>query len=302
MSFFIDIKRGQKVARHLYDSYTSTGIHGNKDMPEDEIPAGVLRGSLEHLLFITLTVSIDYQRDANSLWASSRETFEDEDTNYLYYPELLYEAPFRKIIEDMQKHRLSKKPKKDANIWRTVALTFYKKWGGNPKNFLADCNWESKTVLKRLREDVHIYNERRVPDYPYLRGNKIGPLWIRMLRDNVGIKEIRNLEGVEIPVDIHVARATLTTGVIRGKFKGKLQELFGNIRNAWFKSVSSLNVKNRAMIALDVDEPLWHLSKYGCSKRDKQTGFCPVKKNCEARDYCIEGTIQLKSNNVELNT
>ena len=65
---------------------------------------------------------------------------------------------------------------------------------------------------------------------------------------------------------------------------------------------SSLNVKNRAMIALDIDEPLWHLSKYGCSKRDKQTGFCPVKKNCEARDYCIEGTIQLKSNNVELNT
>ncbi len=143
---------------------------------------------------------------------------------------------------------------------------------------------------------------RRIPDYPYLRGPKIGPLWIRMLRDNVGIKEIRNVERVPIPVDIHVARATLMTGVVRGLFKGKLDGLFAHIREAWFESVSSLRVNDRAMIALDVDEPLWHLSKYGCSNRDGATGFCPVNKICEAHDFCIEGTIQLKSNNVELNT
>jgi len=123
-----------------------------------------------------------------------------------------------------------------------------------------------------------------------------------MLRDNVGIETIRNLERVPIPVDIHVVRATLTTGVVRGKFEGKLEEIFGKIRKAWFESVSSLNVKNRAMIALDIDEPLWHLSKYGCSKRDKQTGFCPVKKNCEARDFCVSGFIKLKKNFVELDT
>jgi len=302
MSIFIDVERGRKVARHLYDSFTSTGIHGRTDMPEDLVPRGIERGSLEHLLFITLTVSIDYQRDAPQLWSSSRKTYGDEQTKYLYFPKLLNEISSKKIIDDMQKYMLSKKPIKDANIWRTVALTFYKKWGGNPKNFLEDCKWDSLTILNRLREDVHIYNERKVPDYPYLRGPKIGPLWIRMLRDNVGIETIRNLERVPIPVDIHVVRATLTTGVVRGKFEGKLEEIFGKIRKAWFESVSSLNVKNRAMIALDIDEPLWHLSKYGCSKRDKQTGFCPVKKNCEARDFCVSGFIKLKKNFVELDT
>ena len=101
MSTYIDIERGRKVAGHLYDSFTSTGIHGRTDMPEDLPPKGIERGSLEHLLFITLTVSIDYQRDAPSLWESSRTTFEDKKINYLFYPELLYEVSERIIYQEM---------------------------------------------------------------------------------------------------------------------------------------------------------------------------------------------------------
>jgi len=47
------------------------------------------------------------------------------------------------------------------------------------------------------------------------------------------------------------------------------------------------------MIALDVDEPLWHLSKYGCSKWDKINCNCPVYDSCEARELCIRGNIKL---------
>ena len=56
-----------------------------------------------------------------------------------------------------------------------------------------------------------------------------------MLRDNVGIKKLINLEKVPIPVDIHVARATLTTGIIRGQFTGRLEELFMGIREHGLK-------------------------------------------------------------------
>jgi hypothetical protein len=56
------------------------------------------------------------------------------------------------------------------------------------------------------------------------------------------------------------------------------------------------------MIALDVDEPLWHLSKYGCTKRDKITGECPVIERCEAKEYCIPGSINTTNNGVGLNT
>jgi len=290
MSIVIDNQRGNKVAELLYD------------MPEDTTPTSVARGSLEHILFITLTVSIDYQRDAPSLWACSRKTFNDPETRYLFDPRLLHKTPFRKIVEDMQKYKLSKKPQKDANIWRTVGVTFYKKWEGDPRNFLKNCNWDSPLILERLKKDTHLYNGRLVSDYPYLRGPKIGPLWLRMLRDNVGITQLRNLENVPIPVDIHVARATLTTGVVRGSTQVRLDKLFEYIREAWFESVKGLSIKNRPMIALDVDEPLWNLSKYGCSNRDKTIGYCSLFNKCEAREFCVKGKVKIENSIVELET
>lgn len=302
MPIVIDNERGKKVAELLYNSFSTVGIQGRTDMPEDIMPSHVARGSLEHVFFITLTVSIDYQRDAPSLWENSRKTFDDPETRYLFHPKSLHETPFGKIVQDLQKYKLSKKPQKDANIWRTIGVTFYKKWKADPRNFLENCNWDSSMILTRLKNDSHLYNGRLVSDYPYLRGSKIGPLWMRMLRDNVRRAKLRNLEKVAIPVDIHIARATLTTGVVRGQFEGRLDELFKCIRKAWFKSVKDLNVKNRPMIALDVDEPLWHLSKYGCTKRDEINGYCSVYSRCEAKDFCVNGKIRIKNGAVELKT
>ncbi|MGC8742265.1 MAG: hypothetical protein ACP5T0_00100 [Verrucomicrobiia bacterium] len=105
-------------------------------MPEEIMPKGVVRGSLEHILLITLTVSIDYQRNAEKLWNSSRETFEDPTTRYLFDYKALYETPLEKVIENTQKHKLSQKHKKDAKIWMTVVVTFYEKWSDDPRNFL----------------------------------------------------------------------------------------------------------------------------------------------------------------------
>ena len=123
-----------------------------------------------------------------------------------------------------------------------------------------------------------------------------------MLRDNVGVEKLIILNQVPIPVDIHVARATLSTGIVRGSYNGNLDNLFEWIRNAWFKSVVGCEVNNRPMIALEVDEPLWHLSKYGCTKRNKISGECPKIDNCEAKEFCILGSININTNNVELNT
>jgi hypothetical protein len=301
-SLDIEASRGRKLAELLHRTFATSGIFGNTEMPEDQPPFGVQRGSLEHVLFITFTVAIDYQRDANALWDISRANFEDPETQYLYSPESLYLTDTKKIIADMQKHGLSKKQKKDAHIWTTVGLTFFKKWNANPLNFLEDCGWDSLVILERLRNDTHLYNGKPVPDYPYLRGSKIGPLWLRMLRDNVGISKLKNLERVPIPVDVHIARASLTTGVVRGKYGGKLENLFNSIREAWFLSVQGLTIRERPMIALDVDEPLWHLSKYGCTKRNKLTGQCAVQEECEVKNFCVRGKILIEGGLVELDT
>ncbi len=302
MTVRINTIRGKESALLLYQSFTTAGIHGHNEMPEDDIPEGVINGSLEHILFITLTVSIDYQRDADVLWASSRQTYENSATHYLFNPKLLSETDFSKIAQDMRKFKLSQKPQKDASIWHTVGVTFYKKWQCDPRNFLADCNWDAPLILARLREDCHLSNGVCRPDFPYLRGNKIGPLWLRMLRDNAGIAEIQNLDKVPIPVDIHVARATLALGVVHGEYEGHLDRIFEYIRQAWFESVKGSYIKDRPMIALDVDEPLWNLSRYGCTQRDNFSGECPVYEQCEAKEFCIKGRIAIQKNLVAINT
>lgn len=252
-------------------------------------------------MFITLTVGIDYQRDAVALWESARRSFEDPNTRYLFDCKALDEADCRKVREDMQKHGLSKKGGKDSNIWRTVGITFWKKWGGDPRNFLADCGWEAPTVLDRLANSRHVNNGVEVLDFPYLRGPKIGPLWVRMLRDNVGL-EIKNLEMVPIPVDVHVARATLALGIVRGQYEGNLEGVYQSIREAWRESVKGLQADGREMIALDVDEPLWHLSKSGCTDRDGETGECPHFGVCEVRELCVRGRVAVTKGRALLGT
>lgn len=142
MTIATDSIRGKRVANLLYNSFNTVGIHGRTDMPEDIAPRGFVRGSIEHMLFITLSVAIDYQRDADELWESSRRTYENSNTKYLFDLRSLHEARQRKVILSMQKHGLSRKLKRDAWIWRTVGVTFYKKWEGDPKLFLEDCGWD----------------------------------------------------------------------------------------------------------------------------------------------------------------
>lgn len=302
MTVRMDTKIGKELALLLYRSFRTTGIHGRTEMPEDIAPRDVIKGSLEHILFITQTVSIDYQRDADLLWASARKTYEDPETRYLFNPQSLHETPVNKIVQDMQKYKLSKKPRKDAMIWRTVGVTFYKKWHGDPLQFLEDCKWDAPSILKRLSTDTYLMGGRQVSDYPYLRGPKIGSLWVRMLRDNIGLTQIQNLDKVPIPVDRHIARATLALGVVRSQYKGSMDSIFQIIRRAWFESVEGLSIDGRPMIALDVDEPLWHLSKYGCTNRDKLIGDCPVYDRCEVKEYCVKGKIIIQDSYVEFDT
>jgi hypothetical protein len=295
--------RGKKLAEILNRKFLNEGIHGRTDMPEDEPPVGVAKGSLEHLCFITFTVAIDYMRDAPTLWNNSRLTFSDPETKYLFYPKMIEQASFEKVVNDMQKHGLSKKPERDANIWYTLGITFSRKWGGYPLNFIQSCDWDSIKILEALYNSRYYSEGTFKPDFPNLRGPKIGPLWIRMLRDNVGITQLVHLDKVPLPVDIHIARATLTTGVLKGRYIGNLEKLFPEIRVVWSESVKGLSIKGRPMIALDIDEPLWHLSKYGCSgNRNKISGICSIYDRCEVKEFCIKGKVSIENAHIEIET
>ena len=71
MMLDIDVHRARVVAHQLLETYASAGIFGTQTMPEDLVPSEVVPGSEAHLRFITLTVAIEYLRDADQLWNAS---------------------------------------------------------------------------------------------------------------------------------------------------------------------------------------------------------------------------------------
>ena len=295
----INIEKGSQVARILFDKFNSEeGIFGKNVMPEDLMWGSdltgidVMTGSYDHLMFITMVVSIDYMRDANKLWEAGRETMENDETRWLFQPETVKDKTLDEIISAMKKNKLSQKHNKDADIWKRVSASFDSLYDANPMNLINECEQDALKIYEKK------YDLRFKKDFPSLSGNKIFPLWIRMLHDNIGIN-LKNLERIPIPVDVHIARATFTTGCLWGEYTGTIEEISSKIDDAWKKIIRDIE-HPKLKYSLQMDESLWHLSKYGC--RFRKDNFCPQKSDCPVCDLCIEGLVHVSSGGIKVKT
>ncbi|TET55370.1 MAG: hypothetical protein E3J64_00355 [Anaerolineales bacterium] len=265
-----DPDRALKAGEMLLEAYEARSILGPISTPEDLLPPGVELGSRDHLHFITLTVAIDYMRDADALWAAGRATYADEGTRYLFDPERVAAAPFDAVSRDMQKYRLSKKPEKDAGIWRDICVTLDRHFGGEVHNLLQHGRFQAPLLLATIRN--------RRYKFPYLKGAKIGPLWLRMLADTWRGEAIRGMAELPIAVDIHVAKATVMTGGVSGPFSGPFEELKQVVVDVWFDACEGAD-----HFPLEFDRMLWLLSRRGCAK--------VMRFPCEWRSKCPVGTL-----------
>lgn len=290
----VDVGRARDVAQTLYAAFApgGVGIFGEHSMPEDVLPQGVAPGSREHLNFLTLTISVDYMRDAMELWRAARGAWRDATTRYLFEPAVVAQTSTEKLKADLVRTGLALRPNRDGNAWGTISRTLTRKWKSDVKTFLADCGFDGPTILTRLHRDGAWSASGWTPDFPLLRGPKIGPLWVRTLRDNALLK-LSGLEDVPIPVDVHVMRATLCSGAIRGRYCGSLETIKHAVRDVWRTATKGLqHPDGRPMIPLDVDEPLWTLSRLGCSRRGNgPLASCP--SDCVCAPACVEGRIRI---------
>jgi len=288
----IDSEKGKQVAIILFDKFNSNeGIFGQNGMPEDILWGSDLSdmghkiGSDEHLLFITMTVSIDYQRDADKLWKAGRETMGDKETKWLFSPDIVKNKSINEIIFAMKKYGLSQKHKKDAWIWKSVSESFANIYHSDPKNLIRECDYDAIKIFNNK------FDIRFKQKFPFFSGDKIFPLWIRMLHDNIGF-ELKNLEKIPIPVDVHIARSTFTTGCLVGEYTGTISDIAPKIDEAW-KSVMSKVKHPKLTYRLQLDEPLWNLSKNGCTHR--RGNICPKKKQCPVGEFCVDNYVSVSS-------
>lgn len=273
MPLTLDVPRARQALPKLLTAYEQTGIFGKKEMPEDMLPPRVEAGSEEHLRFITLTVAIDYQRDADQLWEAARRTYGHLETRYLFDPTAVARTGMLQIVADMQRFHLTKKPEKDAQIWQTISCTLTSHFEGRVGNLIGAAKTDAGALLKLISTRPH------ASGFPFLKGPKIGPLWVRMLHDNCGV-QLTGLADIPIPVDVHTAQATLQIGAVRAEgWKGTMLDLRKAVQAVWREAVTGTET-----YPLRLDEPLWHLSRIGCRKlsgaRQACRGRCPVGAEC----------------------
>ena len=103
---------------------------------------GVQGGSLDHVLFITQTVAIDYQRDADGLWESSRKSFANAETRYVFDPAAVH-ANRRGFARTCRNTAFPKNRGRTA-IFGGPSRSPSTRMEGDPSNFLADYGWGSK--------------------------------------------------------------------------------------------------------------------------------------------------------------
>lgn len=266
-----DPERARRVGDRLFRAFHTEGILGEVSMPEHILPPGVERGSQEHLHFITLTVAIDYMRNADDLWAAGRQTYADPETRYLYNPKRVVEIGIAKLTADMTKHQLAKRRRQDIGIWQTICLTLVEHFEGEAYTLLQRADFNGPKMLATIRN--------RKYSFPFLKGAKIGPLWVRMLQDSWQGQYLSGLEELPIPVDIHIAAATVMTGCICGPFEVPSKELRDAVVQVWFDAC-----RDGAYYPLQFDEPLWHLSRRGCRKTSSFP--CEFRSHCPVAEFC----------------
>jgi hypothetical protein len=270
----LDVPRARHVAERLLTAMRTGGIFGTTEMPEDLVPAGVEIGSESHLRFITLTVAIDYMRDAGQLWNAARSTYAEAETRYLFDPVAVAQTGMLRLTADLQRYKLSKKHQVDAQTWQSICVALVRHFDGQVAQLIDRAGGEAPALLELIR------SPRFRAGFPFLKGAKIGPLWVRMLHDNCGVK-LHKLDQIPLPVDVHTAQATLQLGCVTPDgTSGRMEELREAVQAVWREALSA-----GTAFPLQIDEPLWLLSRQGC--RVTSSWPCAFAERCPVVEFCV---------------
>lgn len=215
-------------------------------------------GDREVRLFITFIAAMDRMQKAERLWPRGVVLFQA-------HPEMFEPAGVLPLSIDTIRDRLSsfgvsRFLQEDSDAWKTIARTLATE--RTPVSRVIESGGgDARDLLRDLR--TFAGNRSR---FPLLKGEKIGPMWVRMLAAP-GRAAIENIDIIPVQVDVQVRRATRELGVANPPG----EEIDGAVRNviqsAWRDAVAGARFGGPPGIAgtcAALDPALWALGKYGC--------------------------------------
>lgn len=223
------------------------GVLGGERMPEDSNP-NLKKCSDENLLYFTLPMALNYQRNSYKLWESALLTWQDDDTRDVFYPEKVLKMSDAQLSKKLVKYKVALQPNKQTQIWRTLCETFQQNFGGSVKKFFEMYDFDVKLIKQ------HILQNKK--SFPYLSGTKILNYWLYVMTQQSGFN-FKNRKEISVAPDTHVLQASAKLGVVT---EDELKK--SNIREIVSERWGEI-LKGTEFEPIDIHTPFWLWSRNG---------------------------------------
>jgi len=230
--------------KQLLDAY-HTGKLGCTKMPEDSNPGFTKDEQESRLVYFTLPMSLNYQRDSYKLWESTLKTYQDHETKKVFNIKNSATIEPEELRSLLLKHKVALQPNKHIATWQKISKTINENWGSITK--LLEFAEFDFLKLKAI-----IQNQFK-KGFPYLSGPKIFNYWSFIIQEYGKIK-LSNSQFIEIAPDTHITKCSVILGVINQKEAESLSK--DQISERW-----RCVLKNTGINPIDMHAPLWFWSR-----------------------------------------
>ena len=190
--------------RVLLEAYRN-GKLGYMAMPEDSSPDFTKDENEARLVYFTLPMSLNYQRDSYKLWEAALKTYNDSETKAVFDIPSAAELSEDDLRNLLTKYKVALQPNKHIATWQKISKTISMNWG-SIGNLLKSADHD----FLKLKELVQKQYKK---GFPYLSGPKIFNYWSFIIQE-YGKIELKNSEYIEIAPDTHITKCSVRLGVI----------------------------------------------------------------------------------------
>lgn len=240
----VDNKKVIFQCRQLLEAYRE-GKLGNMRMPEDSNPK--ISDEELRLVYFTLPMSLNYQRDSYKLWEAALAAYNDKETRVVFDVKVVAKMPEEKLRLLLTKYKVALQPNKHIATWKKICETISKNFG-TIKHMIECADYD----YLKLRDLIQVKHKA---GFPYISGPKIFNYWCFILQEYGKIK-LKNSEYIEIAPDTHVTQCSVKLGVISQDEAMYLSK--EKISQIWRETLKGTGIN-----PIDMHPPLWFWSRNG---------------------------------------
>ncbi len=207
-----------------------------------EVHPNLSKSDRINFVYFALPVAINYQRSSPAMWQSALLTFNDPETNYLFYPEKVIQHTLTQVQKDILKHKLALQKNKHTQIWIKLCETLHTDYKDDPRQIIQ----KGSSDVMEIKKIIQVTKKNK---FPYLSGAKMTNYWLYILNLYTDVK-LQNIQLISIIPDTHVMQSSIKLGLT---YEYDSRE---TVAQKWFELLKDSELK-----PIDLHPVLWNWSR-----------------------------------------